>query len=74
MLWSEFGDSSINCSVNFWVKYNSNIDYTSSLSEGIKAIKKTFEENNINIPFPIRTVYMAETPGLDRLTKAVEDK
>lgn len=66
VLWLEFGDSSINCSVNFWVKYSRNFDYTLALSEGIKAIYRAFKENNIEIPFPIRTVHLSEHT-LDRL-------
>jgi len=60
VLWQEFGDSSINCLVSFWVKYTRNFDYTYALSEGILAIKKVFDRHRIQIPFPIRTVYLAD--------------
>ncbi len=52
----EFGDSSINLDIKYWVKYPNNGSYMSSLSKGVKAIKGAFDKNGINIPFPIRTL------------------
>ncbi len=55
----EFGDSSINLDIKFWVEYPNNGTYMNSLSKGVKAIKSAFNKEGINIPFPIRTL-MAE--------------
>lgn len=52
----EFGDSSINLDIKYWVKYPNNGTYMNSLSKGVKAIKSAFNKEGINIPFPIRTL------------------
>lgn len=56
LYYHEFGDSSINFTIRFWIKFNSNKDYWSARSRAIVAIKKVFDENDIMIPFPIRTL------------------
>src|SRR5690606_29146910 len=57
LFWKEFGDSSINFSVNIWLEYTkSNKAYISVKNAAIKKLKKTFDENDIMIPFPIRTL------------------
>lgn len=51
----EFGDSSINFKVLFFIKYpGENIN--EAISQGVLAIKKAFDQNSISIPFPIRTL------------------
>ncbi|MCC5942978.1 MAG: mechanosensitive ion channel [Balneolaceae bacterium] len=52
----EFGNSSINFKVRFWVRFRTNPDFWQARSEAIIAIKKAFDENDIMIPFPIRTL------------------
>jgi len=52
----EFGDSSINFEIKFWIKYPENPSYLEMRSKSIKAIKKAFDEEGITIPFPIRTL------------------
>ncbi len=55
--WKEFGDSSINFTVNIWMAYSrEELKYIGVKNEAIKAIKKAFDENDIMIPFPIRTL------------------
>lgn len=54
--YEEFGDSSINFTVQFWVKFRDNADFLAPKSEAIMRIKKAFDENDIMIPFPIRTL------------------
>ena len=54
--YKEFGDSSINFDIRIWVKSTAQSDYLSVRSEAIMLIKKAFDENNIVIPFPIRTL------------------
>lgn len=54
--YEEFGDSSIHFTVQFWVKFRDNSDFLSPRSEAILRIKKAFDENDIMIPFPIRTL------------------
>jgi small-conductance mechanosensitive channel len=54
--YEEFGGSSINFNIHFWVNFRRNPDYLSARSEAIIAITKAFDENDIMIPFPIRTL------------------
>jgi len=54
--YDEFGDSSINFKIRFWVKFATNPDFWSARSEAIIAITKAFDEHDIMIPFPIRTL------------------
>lgn len=54
--YDEFGDSSINFKIRFWVKFTAIPDFWSARSEAIMAITKAFDENDIMIPFPIRTL------------------
>ncbi|GAA5523076.1 mechanosensitive ion channel [Aliifodinibius salicampi] len=52
----EFGGSSINFKVCFWVNFRRNSDFLTPRSDAIMALKKKFDENDITIPFPIRTL------------------
>jgi len=52
----EFGASSINFKVRFWVAFSTNPDFWDARSEAIIAITKAFDANDIMIPFPIRTL------------------
>lgn len=54
--YKEFGDSSINFVVRYWVNFKKQPDYLAAMSDGILNIKKAFDENDIMIPFPIRTL------------------
>jgi small-conductance mechanosensitive channel len=51
-----FGNSSINGKLMYWIKFDDNPGFLTAQSEGVKAVKKAFDENNITIPFPIRTL------------------
>lgn len=54
--YTEFGDSSINFICRFWVDAENAKNKLDAKSVAIKAIKKHFDANDINIPFPIRTL------------------
>lgn len=54
--YEEFGDSSINFVLRFWIPFKRQRDYKDAMSEAIIAIKKAFDKEGINIPFPIRTL------------------
>lgn len=55
--WTEFGDSSINFTVNIWLDYvQQNKVYVSAESYSLKKLKQAFDDNDIMIPFPIRTL------------------
>lgn len=53
---TEFGDSSINFKCRFWVEATRNVHKLEATNRAIIAIKKAFDAEGINIPFPIRTL------------------
>ncbi|MDC6389030.1 mechanosensitive ion channel [Maribacter sp. PR1] len=55
-LYEEFGDSSINFETRFWIKSTSALEVAKAKTEAMISVKKAFDENGINIPFPIRTL------------------
>jgi small conductance mechanosensitive channel len=56
LYYEEFGSSSINFILRYWVDFSKETDYLKALSEGIKSIKTAYDENDITITFPIRTL------------------
>lgn len=56
ILFDEFGDSSINFKARFWIKYSGGSDYLTAKHQAVMAIKEAFDQNDITIPFPIRTL------------------
>lgn len=56
MFYKEFGDSSINFVIRIWAKSPDQPYYLQVGSEAIMRIKKAYDENDIMIPFPIRTL------------------
>ncbi|WP_419211812.1 mechanosensitive ion channel family protein [Maribacter sp. X9] len=53
---TEFGDSSINFVVRFWADAVNLKQEHAARHKAIKLIKQHFDERDINIPFPIRTL------------------
>jgi small conductance mechanosensitive channel len=62
LFYKEFGDSSINFVIRFWTKSEQKI-FLKARSEAVKAIKQTFDENGITIPWPIRTLNFGVVGG-----------
>jgi small conductance mechanosensitive channel len=56
--YTDFGASSIDFMIRFWVPGEANITAIEVKSNAIMKIKEVFDKNNINIPFPIRTVLL----------------
>ncbi len=54
--YSEFDSSSINFNIRFWIEYPGELGYFTMKSKAIKTIKRVFDEQDITIPFPIRTL------------------
>lgn len=54
--YAEFDSSSINFNIRFWIEYPGEPSYFNMKSKAIKAIKSAFHEQDITIPFPIRTL------------------
>jgi small conductance mechanosensitive channel len=54
--YAEFDSSSINFNIRFWIEYPGGPGYYKMKSNAFKAIKSAFDEQDITIPFPIRTL------------------
>lgn len=66
-VFSGFGGSSIDLDVYFWLDLSlEDADYLQARSEGVIAIKKAFDEADIEIPFPIRTLSWPEALRIRR--------
>ncbi len=64
VLFREFGSSSIDLEVRFWVPYAASpATFLEGRSSAIKAIKRAFDDAGLSIPFPIRTVDFAIKGG-----------
>ena len=73
LFFNEFGDSSINYTLRFWLDQHKSgqADYLEAQSEAIIAIKKTYDDNDIMIPFPIRTLDFGIKGG-EKLSEMLE--
>ncbi|WP_247235763.1 mechanosensitive ion channel family protein [Telluribacter sp. SYSU D00476] len=56
LFFEEFGDSSINFSLRFWLNAPDQPTFLQGRSEAIMYIKEAYDQNDIMIPFPIRTL------------------
>lgn len=65
-MYKEFGDSSINFVVRFWTNARSKREILMAQSSAIIAIKKVFDQNGVNIPFPIRTIDFSNKLGIEK--------
>lgn len=54
--YEEFGGSSINFKIRFWIHFRTYPDFWAARSDAIIALSKAFDEHDIMIPFPIRTL------------------
>lgn len=60
-LYKEFGDSSINFEVRFWIDSTSALEVAKAKTDAMIALKQAFDSNDITIPFPIRTLDIPDT-------------
>ena len=60
LYFTEFGDSSINFILRFWILGDQAPDFFAAKDAAIIALKKAFDQHEINIPFPIRTLDLGE--------------
>ena len=56
VMFTGFGESSIDFTLRFWIPYRKQVDYVGAKSEAIMRIKRAFDKVGIVIPFPIRTL------------------
>ncbi|GLB51360.1 mechanosensitive ion channel protein [Neptunitalea chrysea] len=64
--YTEFGDSSINFEVRFWIRSRDQMTLNIAKGKAIVLIKAAFDEHNINIPFPIRTINFSNPMSLEK--------
>ncbi|RZM26861.1 MAG: mechanosensitive ion channel [Pedobacter sp.] len=64
MFYTEFGDSSINYVIRLWINLAEQVNFLEVQSQAIILIKKAYDENDIMIPFPIRTLDFGIKGGL----------
>lgn len=53
----EFSDSAITFRTTFWIRGTSGLVWLDARSEAIQAIKNRFDQEGIEIPFPMRVIY-----------------
>ena len=76
--YTSFADSSINFVIRFWMQTKSLIEYKAAKSQALMAIKEAFDKNEINIPFPIRTIDLSlvgdQMPQITKHTQALAQR
>lgn len=68
-LYQEFGGSSINFETRFWIDSTSALEVAKAKTEAMISIKKAFDKEGIEIPFPIRTLDLPK-----EVLKSLENK
>ncbi|CAA6826303.1 MAG: Small-conductance mechanosensitive channel [uncultured Aureispira sp.] len=65
----EFGGSSVDFQLRFWVNATKKLTALEAKSKAMIALKKAFDAHHIDIPFPIRTLYVpnieAKVPNIE---------
>lgn len=72
LFYEEFSDSSINFTLQIWINSTEQPIFWQGKSEAIMLIKKAYDENNIMIPFPIRTLDFGIKGG-ENLAEALQN-
>jgi small conductance mechanosensitive channel len=72
LFYDEFGESSIDLSLRFWIEFHTQADYLKARSEAIERLKRAFDDNGITLPFPTRTLDFAVKGG-ETLTEALAE-
>merc|ERR1712138_216615 len=68
-----FGDSSINLLLWFWIRYPGEPGFMVVRHDAISTVKTVLEDNDILIPFPIRTLDF-NAKGGDKLNAMINQK
>jgi small conductance mechanosensitive channel len=72
LFYDEFGESSIDLSLRFWIEFHTQADYLKARSEAIERLKRAFDDHGITLPFPTRTLDFAVKGG-ETLTEALAE-
>lgn len=65
LYYDEFGSSSINFKLRFWVDFAKQTDFLKARSLAMKALKVAFDNAGLTIPFPIRTLDFGVNGGVN---------
>ncbi len=73
---TEFGGSSVNFVIRFWVPFGFQQEYLTGRDEAIIRIKEAFDRDGFTIPFPIRTLDFGVVGGekLNEVLKVEKDE
>lgn len=70
----ELGDSSVGLQSRIWIKNPSRSDFVKTRAEYVKAVKQRFDAEDINMPYPNRTIGGGlEMTGLDGVVEPADD-
>jgi small-conductance mechanosensitive channel len=70
----ELGDSSVGLQSRVWISDPSRADFVQTRAEYVQTVKERFDEANINIPYPNRTVGGGiELAGIEGVAQPVDD-
>ncbi|MBV7435255.1 mechanosensitive ion channel family protein [Cardiobacteriaceae bacterium TAE3-ERU3] len=63
--YTEIGGYSYNFELRFWIKFRTNNDYRLAMSDIIMRVKKRFEQENIDIAYPVTTLDFGVKGGVN---------
>jgi small conductance mechanosensitive channel len=63
LFYEEFGDTSVNFVVRFWINSSKQTDYLQARSEAIERVKRAFDGAGITLPSPIQTLDFSRGSG-----------
>jgi small-conductance mechanosensitive channel len=70
----ELGDSSVGLQSRIWIKDPSRSDFVKTRADYVKSVKQRFDAEDINMPYPNRTIGGGlEMTGLDSVVEPADD-
>lgn len=63
--YTQIGSYSYNFELRFWIKFNTNNEYCAAMSDIIIRIKKRFEQENIDLAYPVTTLDFGVKGGVN---------
>ncbi len=74
LFYEAFGGSSVDFQLRFWIDFRRQTDFLAARSEAIMRIKEAFDDHDITIPFPIRTLdFAGGAAGGQSLSTAIHE-